>query len=181
MREVEVYAGRKVGKVRFFLRDDGGKISLECVCSRHRGRLAYFFAYGNWRVLPLLRMRDQLVSSFINRALRSVPESSCGAPGDPYFADSYPALWDFLTVTRFEVDGKTETRQVATLSIFTQDAMWKAFLNERESRRCLCVAAPTFTALWEALEATLTSDNVPWRAMNSDGSTARQKPPRKGP
>lgn len=179
MREVEVFPDSPVGKVRFFLIDTRDKMALECRCARHGGRLVRLFALGNFRVFPKSLVRDDLVSKFIQRAMKAAPAAGATAPPDAYFAEAYPAVWEFVTVTHVDLDGLEMKRQTATMSIFAQDGLWKVFLNDRETKQCVCVAAVTFTALLEVLEATLQGDEVPWRAMTQAGGTARQKAPRK--
>lgn len=175
MRKRRVYPDSAVGKVQFFLLDYPDKMALECVCSRYGGRLVRLFVEGDWRQYPLLLNRDRVVSEFIKKAIKSAPPPGCGAPPDAFFAEQYPAVWDFLTLSVIDMDGLEMKRLTSTLSIFTQDGLWKCFLNDRDRQKCLCVAAITFTALLEALEAALTSDETPWRDMLQGGSTTRQK------
>ncbi len=121
------------------------------------------------------------MSEYLKKALQSAPPAGAGAPMDGYFAETYPAVWEFLTLAEIDLGDLRQKRQTATLSVFVQDALWKVFLNDRQTQQCVCVAARTFTALLEALEATLTSDEVPWRVMSPVGGTTRQKGVRKSP
>lgn len=181
MREIEVYADYPMRGVQFFLRDYRDKIVFEAVCRRHGARIVRFFSLGNFRVWPLVLKRDDLVSDFIKRALKSMPQNGAASVPDEHFRETYPALFDFMTVTRIDLDGREAARLTATVNVFVQDGFFKAFLNDRQTGRSLCVAAVTFTRLWEALEEALTSDEVPWRQRNEDGSTTRQKGRRREP
>lgn len=121
------------------------------------------------------------MSSFIKRALASVPQNGAAPLADAHFQETYPALFEFMTCTRIDLDGREQSRLTATVNVFVQDGFFKAFLNDRQTGRSLCVAAVTFTRLWEALEEALTSDEVPWRLRQEDGSTTRQKGRRREP
>lgn len=181
VKRQEVYPDCRDRRLKFFLTDFRDKLTLECVCRRHGGRVAFYFVNGNWRVTPYVERREALVSELLKRALRAAGSPNGGLPDDPVFMEACPAVWEFLTVTEIDLVDLKQKRQTSTLSLFVQDGMWKVFLNDRETQRCVCVAARSLAALWDTLEACLTSDEVPWRAMTAMGGTTRQKGGRKGP
>lgn len=113
------------------------------------------------------------MSKFIKRSLEKAKKLVKGAPfQDTEFAKKHPALTDFISCT--QLDG--EPRKTATLSIFFDLGQLKCFLNDRHEGQSLCVVADTFTGLWEALEATITSDDPGWRLLTPQG--AQRKPKR---
>lgn len=116
----------------------------------------------------------RIMGDFVKRALSkaSVTTSRTHAAADEVFGSEYPALLEFLTLQRDD-DGKA--RQTATVNIFAQDGHFKAFLNERQSGRSMCVAAKTIEELYACLEAELCSDNPGWRERMDDGTTRRTK------
>lgn len=84
------------------------------------------------------------------------------AAKDADFAKDYPALHEYLTEV---LTSAGELRQTASLSIFTQDGCFKAYLNDKETGMSLAAAGDSFTGLLEALEAMLQSPATPWRVQ----------------
>lgn len=79
---------------------------------------------------------------------------------DMEFARTYPALWEFVSVTK-NTDGTA--RQTATLLAFLEAGTWKVCLGDRDSGLSLWAAGETFLEALEALEACLQSPNPQWR------------------
>lgn len=99
---------------------------------------------------------------FVKKAIKTDEVGvSARTPDDPVVARALPALWEYLTATRFE-DGSV--RVCSTLLIFVEDGLWKACLNDRENDRSAWVSAGTWKELLEALERGLASDTAHWRA-----------------
>lgn len=112
------------------------------------------------------------MASFIKRSLSRAKELASDGPfRDAEFLGRYPALSEFLTCTM--VDG--EPRKTATLTIFFDHGQLKAFLNDRQESQSLCVAADTFTGLWESLEGTILSDDPGWRVLDEKSSKSYKK------
>lgn len=116
------------------------------------------------------------MSEFIQKALARAGNGPGSRFVDMAFAADFPATWEFLTCCQL---ANGVARQTATVSLFAADGVFKAFLNDRETGKCLCVASRTVVGLWDALEAALTSDDPGWRDMVRDGggkhSTRRGK------
>jgi len=172
--KVEVYPDYSVPRVKFFLCDTADTVGIECVCRRHGARLVYVWAYVDWRRKQKGEARNLLVAELLKAALRKVEPHVGTGIIDLDFNDRWPTLFEFMTVSSYEEAGKRVERRTATLNVFTQDGMWKVFLNDRETQRCMCVASRTHRDLLDALEAALTSDEPPWRAIDPTGSTTRQ-------
>lgn len=106
-----------------------------------------------------MEMKMKFIKASLARAAGMGPDAP---PRDPDFANQHPALCEFMTLTR--VDAKT-VRKTATLNVFFEQGVFKAFLNDRETRKSLCVVSDTFLGLLVALEASITSDDPGWRNL----------------
>lgn len=80
---------------------------------------------------------------------------------DPEFSILYPALYSYLTSTKWS-DGSP--RQTSTLSIFADGGVVKCVLKDRELGICLWCACPSFSGLYGVLEALLLDPSAEWRA-----------------
>lgn len=117
--------------------------------------------------------------SFLKKVDKSQPNQALLAGKvDEEFKKKFPALWEFLTVARYE-DG--QARETSTISISVADDGYKVCLRDRDNGRCLWVTGMTFFDTLKTLEATLKSEDAPWvrdrfaaskTAINSNG---RQK------
>jgi len=79
---------------------------------------------------------------------------------DPFFAEKYEALHEYLTMTAWE-DGSE--RVTSTISLFVDQGQWKARLNDRDGGQVAFVSAEGFIALLEALETALRDGTLDWR------------------
>lgn len=112
------------------------------------------------------------MSNRLKKALATAAKKTAGsAPKDGEFSKSYPILWDFLTVT--VVDG--EARDTATLTISCDRGDLKGFLNDRGSLQFIAATSDTVAGVFEALEATLGSENPGWRQSNFDRKAPTKK------
>lgn len=110
-------------------------------------------------------LRNEFVSKFIAKSLVKAASMGKGATAeDPAMAKALPAVHEFLTCLD---DGTGKPRQTATLNIFVQDGVWKAFLNDRHSGMSLCVSAEGFQQVLVALENEVQSESPGWRLMRS--------------
>lgn len=97
---------------------------------------------------------------FIRRqASKSCAESLAGVDGGA-FATDYPAIWEYLTLDRWE-DGKP--RQTSTLQVFGDRGTLKAALKDREAGQICFVAGRTVYEALDVLEAALVNDTAEWR------------------
>jgi len=81
-------------------------------------------------------------------------------PVDEAFTKAHPALWEFLTLTRWE-DGSP--RETGTLFIFVEDGGLKVAVNDREGGLVAFLTSKTFKGLLEAVEKGIREDRLDWR------------------
>jgi hypothetical protein len=67
-----------------------------------------------------------------------------------------------MTLSRYP--GSGEPRETTTLTLFTDQGMLKAFVNDRDNKVSCCVTADSWTGLWAAVEKALTDPSTDWRA-----------------
>jgi hypothetical protein len=79
---------------------------------------------------------------------------------DPDWMREYPAMHDYLTVSR---DEEGRSRRTSTITVFAESGGFKVFLNERDLNASLCSTGETVAAALGALEVMLESDSPPWR------------------
>lgn len=79
---------------------------------------------------------------------------------DNVFIKACPALWEYLTLSRWE-DGAT--RRTATLLVMVDEGTLKACLNDRDAERSLWVTGGTFQGLLAAIEERLKEGTGEWR------------------
>jgi hypothetical protein len=99
-------------------------------------------------------------------------------PCDDWTREQCPALWDFLTRTRFR-DGSI--RVPANIRIEVFGGQWLIVLQDHASNQQCTVFSDTLGGAWEALETALTSDPSAWREYRSQkvkNPWARKKPPK---
>lgn len=135
---------------------------------------------GNYALSTPGPHRSPLLSRFIEKALANSVHPPTLGQVDPMFAESYPALHSFLTTREITLPGgEVVQRQTATLYLFLGLTGPQAFLNDRASQKSLCGSADTFLGTLDALEALLTSEQVPWRLMDRHvevkSTTSRKK------
>lgn len=86
------------------------------------------------------------------------------------FSKKHPALWEYLTVDRFD-DGTA--RETATLLLFVEDGLVKGCLNDRAGARSCWVSATSMGGLLGLLEEALQSDQAEWRVKREGGPKKR--------
>jgi len=104
--------------------------------------------------------------SFLRKTEVESTQSSSAMTLDPEFSKMYPALHEYLTAEQYP---DNSPRIKSTISIFTEDQLWKACLNEKDQGLVLFVAEERFGALIEALELLLQEERVPWRKSKAKG------------
>lgn len=77
-------------------------------------------------------------------------------------AQTYPCLFEYLTLTRWE-DGAA--RQTASVSVFFDEGRLKACLSDREMGRIAFVAGYTLEDLLRSIEEGLLSASLDWRPL----------------
>lgn len=87
------------------------------------------------------------------------------AAQDAAWAKKFPTMYDYMVKLHFD-DGSS--RQVSKVSIFVENGVWKAALNDPEERCSVYVAGETVEGALKALEAALASGNAEWRGWNGN-------------
>lgn len=80
---------------------------------------------------------------------------------DKEFSADYPFLYAFLSENLWD-DGTP--REPGTLTLFTNDKVLKAVLNDRAANRSAFITAPTLTLLFDAMDGGLEADALEWRS-----------------
>lgn len=149
-------------RVRGYQRDDGEFSYLTFVRAYSGSVLCTASLNRDWWCGLANPKQHEMKTSYVQKALASRGVGGAGAAAtDSDLAAACPALHEFLTVSVLP-DGKA--RQTSTLLVFTEGAVWKAVLNERDGDLSLWATAESLQGLWHELEARLTAPNVEWRA-----------------
>lgn len=110
------------------------------------------------------------VAKFVQKVVAQAGNGQRRAPmRDADFEKKYPALWEYLTVTKFD-DG-TE-RQTSTLLVFSDGDEFRGCLNDRQEERSCWAVGVSFMGLIVALEERLASGTAEWRTNNRPGSSS---------
>lgn len=86
------------------------------------------------------------------------------------FATEYPGLWEMLTLLRYP-DGSH--RATSTLSLFVDEGLVKACLNDRDQGQNTFVSGRSISECMRALETGLQADTLQWRASAGHGRKRR--------
>lgn len=102
------------------------------------------------------------MSQFIRR--EQVKQGASGASSGAVVPDDvskpYPALWEYLSLDRWD-DGRS--REVASLTLFWGDGRLKCALNDKANKRVLFAAGESLGALLATLESLLASGDAEWK------------------
>jgi len=109
--------------------------------------------------------------SFLKRRQPEEGQSNGGQPNDPDFNQRFPALFEHLTANRYP-DGTA--RRTCSLSLFSEDGLWKACLNDRDQGLVLFVTEGRLDAILEGLELLLQEEFPPWRKSTINRPGGRQ-------
>lgn len=123
--------------------------------------------YDVYRLEKIKEIRMGFISRSLAKAKTVGPMAACA---DLKLAKEQPALFEFLTCTKND-DGSS--RRVSTITLYFDNGQFKAFLNDKDSQKSLCVVAPTVQGLLIALEASVTSDEPQWRDLPQPGAPKR--------
>jgi len=105
--------------------------------------------------------RENIMSKFRqNVDQRKVAGTSKQAASDETMAASFPALLEYLT----DREGQGgAVRQTATITLFAEDGMFKACLNDRQEGLSTWASGESVQDTIEALEGLLASGEAVWR------------------
>lgn len=109
------------------------------------------------------RMNEKLKAALAKAKATANPEEAA----DKDLEKRCPILHGFLTTRESGVKGVF--RETASLTIFTEDGLFKACLSDRESGSTLWHSASTLQGTIEGLEASLGKDEPGWRVRRSQG------------
>lgn len=104
--------------------------------------------------------------SFLQRRQPAAGGSNGALPPDQETKLQYPALFEYLTAATYP-DGSQ--RQTSSLTLFSEDGLFKACLSDRDQGLNLFVSETKLLACFEALELLLGDDNTPWRVARAKG------------
>lgn len=111
--------------------------------------------------------------SLLKRSPRETEASQPDCPGSEVECRIVlPALHEFLTLPRWD-DGCA--RKLGTISVFWEDGFWKAWLNDKDGQRSVCVAALSLSALLLLVDEKLVTDDLQWRKARPDVGRAGRK------
>lgn len=83
----------------------------------------------------------------------------------------FPALLEFLTATTW---APGEARKPGTLTLFTDEGMWKGSLNDKDAERSAFVTADSPEAVLASLERGLQEDSLSWRSWQAFGGKRKK-------
>lgn len=144
-------------------------VQLEC----HKTRYAIFLIcdyskrirYADFLFVPhtveeLKKVLQGAIMSFIgSRNDGDAFRPKLSVQADEKLQKSYPALYEFLVVDKYD-DGSP--RETATISISVADDGYKFCLRDRDTSRCLWITATSFFDGLKHLDASLRSQDAPW-------------------
>lgn len=91
---------------------------------------------------------------------------------DPPFAKAYPALAEFLSLEEWEAGVE---RERGTITLFWEDGLFKASINNRDSQEVAFVTKGTHKTLLEAIEKGLATDSLDWRQSGFKGKGSKKR------
>lgn len=93
-------------------------------------------------------------------------------PGPSVFGAGYPHLEEFITRIRWE-DGTL--RVPGSITVFSEEGVFKVWLNDKDARVGCCISAGTLDDLWEAVERVVQGDGGDWRRDKGSASGKGRK------
>jgi hypothetical protein len=93
-------------------------------------------------------------------------DAECGSWPDAEFLKNYPALSEYMALSKWE-DG-TE-RETATLLLFLERGRLTACVTDRDANRVAFVSSGSLESLLECLETGLQDSSLDWRERKGGG------------
>lgn len=126
---------------------------------------------GHWGFRESRRPKWEKRMGVLKKREPSATTSGNGGPAaTDGFATEYPGLWEMLTSSRYP-DGSH--RATSTLSLFVDEGLVKACLNDRDQSQNTFVSGHTITDCMRALESGLQADTLQWRVSAGSGRKRR--------
>jgi len=85
---------------------------------------------------------------------------------------SVAALSEFICLTKWD-DGST--RKTGSVTIFTEEGSWKAWINDKDAARSSVCSAASLGALLTLIDDKLQDDSLEWRRARPDQGRAGKK------
>lgn len=134
-----------------------------CVyCPRGKDTLLAVVSFHSWKAPPYPETDTEglIMAKYLKKAKKD-PKSKKDRKPDPFFAEKYEAMHEFLALEKWE-DGSD--RETGTMSVFLDQGQWKARLCDRDGGLVAFVSSEGFTGLLDALEEGLRDGSLDWRA-----------------
>lgn len=116
--------------------------------------------------MAILKKIEDGKATIANGQSRSIEES------DPKFFSKYPGISEFLSLETWE-DGSPRLR--GTITLFFEEGLWKASLNDREYERSCFVTKHSLEALLTAIEVGIVKDSHDWRRWKQVTTKSKRK------
>ena len=123
-----------------------------------RGRRAWK-GHAHYR-RPVASTGDHDMGKYMQRQDKKAIEQLAVAAEGGEWAEVYPALLEFLTLTKWE-DGKK--RETGTIMILAEHGLWKLWLHDRDNRRSLWLTGQDVLSGFAAAEKCLAEGIGEWR------------------
>lgn len=140
--------------------DDGPRV---CPCGSIRGfrpRTPYMAPFSHYEYSHI-----GLEKVLMKKPVRDAQSSGKQLPiSDQRFRESYPTIVEYLTTLKYD-DGSS--RVPSALSLFIDDGVLKAALNDKDCKRSLYASGDTLEDVLDALEAALSSAEPAWRTWQA--------------
>lgn len=151
----------------------GGRSWGLVFCQRATRRILESVEVHSWYGPPWrgVEREERIVAKYLKKA-EAAARKSPKRKVDPYFAEKFEALHEFLVLTEWEDKSPRET---GTLTLFVDQGQWKARLNDRDGGLVVFLAAEGYIALLEALEAGLREGTLDWRVDKFASARSKKK------
>ena len=155
--------------------EEGGRLWLVAYAYRRERVLAAELLRQDWWSWLTTQQRREYAMGFFERA-RKTDEAArqSGSLLDEDTRKRFPLLHE---VMQARMPDKPGDNARMSLSIFSQEGVWKAILRDKADGLCLWVSSPVLGKLFAVLEASLASEETVWRLdrYSGNGEAARKK------
>lgn len=142
---------------------------MKCSISKQGGWCGYCYAIKRGRAslhgpsMPRYTLACYIedVMKFLQRVVKPSNPALAERPQDGgAWANLYPALVEFLTITRW--DEKTP-RTTGTIMLMQDEGRWKAWVHDRDAKRSMFVTGMTPDGVIANVEELLANNGGEWR------------------
>lgn len=89
--------------------------------------------------------------------------------------ESYPNLAEWMTCAVFEGNGKLESRESPTMTVWCAGGQWRASLKDRAEKLVMWLSAESWLELMQMIELFVLEADAPWRNDEGDRQGKRVK------